>query len=845
MEARQPRGLLRVVTKSYSTRGFVMRLWTIALMAAASLAFTRQAGARADRISPNRYHVELTVDSRGLTRSNSPASVDLDFAKALENQGGSGRFDQHTIEVFAYDSSGKPVVFDAARRGYERYLLPWRIRKYYGTDRVTLTFVMPDHTRTRYAVYFDTVESGRGRPDRYPGLVGDGDLFQQGYGRRELGPSKFGDMCDFDGDGDLDLFEGGIEPFVYCYENLHDQLGENKLVERGRLTSNGALFIPSANPSSNRAWMTVTFYDWDGDGDQDFFPSVMDGPDYNHLLFFRNTTAAGSRLTFSKVGQMHTVGGQPLGRGDIAGWFPTPTFVEDWGGDGDGLVDIIMAKGGFLYLHRNLGPGGAHDYRLDDGVKLQAGGVDIEFKTPRVECVDIDGDGDLDLFASAHAEVYWYKNVGTRRKPRFAAPVLLASMRHHYGGLKVADFHGNDGLLDIAVGTFWHGNADGDQPKSYGGLLKNLGPLDNPTFKLVLADAGAPYTEQFQICDAGQQNGVRTLDWDGDGDNDLVVSSIDGFSLFYRNLTDNTWPVFAPVEKLSVGGPGGGPLRITGPEGGYGRLDVADWNNDGEQDLIVADEEARVTVFLNDGSGADPPTFRPGMALHANGKPIDGLGRGSVLVCDWNNDGKKDLIMGMAPKGNVSSPYHDWPYQDKDTDKKDDEGFLYYENVGSDAEPVLAYPSWIRAGGQIITYTRPNLGSSEDWDGDGVKDFIGCNFEDSIRFYRNVGSGRPNTEPLLAPAAGTILVQPFCKTQMISGADVVDWRGDGDFDILTGLGHGGSGLRFYERDYINDFVNDTRPTVTVTTPDTRPAGRADAPNENTDAGPFAGVSRRQ
>ena len=94
MEARQPRGLLRVVTKSYSTRGFVMRLWTIALMAAASLAFTRQAGARADRISPNRYHVELTVDSRGLTRSNSPASVDLDFAKALENQGGSGRFDQ-------------------------------------------------------------------------------------------------------------------------------------------------------------------------------------------------------------------------------------------------------------------------------------------------------------------------------------------------------------------------------------------------------------------------------------------------------------------------------------------------------------------------------------------------------------------------------------------------------------------------------------------------------------------------------------------------------------------------------------------------------------------------------
>ena len=51
-------------------------------------------------------------------------------------------------------------------------------------------------------------------------------------------------------------------------------------------------------------------------------------------------------------------------------------------------------------------------------------------------------------------------------------------------------------------------------------------------------------------------------------------------------------------------------------------------------------------------------------------------GRGSVVVCDWNNDGRKDLILGMTFKDNVSSPYYDWPYQDGDTDKTDDEGFL-------------------------------------------------------------------------------------------------------------------------------------------------------------------------
>jgi hypothetical protein len=58
-------------------------------------------------------------------------------------------------------------------------------------------------------------------------------------------------------------------------------------------------------------------------------------------------------------------------------------------------------------------------------------------------------------------------------------------------------------------------------------------------------------------------------------------------------------------------------------------------------------------------------------------------------------------------------------------------------------------------------------------------------------------------------------VEPFCKTQMISGVDVLDWRGDGDLDVITGQGHGGSGLRYYERDYINDFVNNTLPAVTV------------------------------
>ena len=51
--------------------------------------------------------------------------------------------------------------------------------------------------------------------------------------------------------------------------------------------------------------------------------------------------------------------------------------------------------------------------------------------------------------------------------------------------------------------------------------------------------------------------------------------------------------------------------------------------------------------------------------------------------------------------------------------------------------------------------------------------------------------------------------------QMISGVDVRDWNGDGDLDLLTGQGHGGSGLRFFERDYVEDLQRSTLPGVTI------------------------------
>lgn len=217
--------------------------------------------------SPNRYRVMLTVNPMSVIRRNSPISVDIDFSQLLSNIGAAGAFDKHTVEVIAYYPSGQPLMVDPYRVDHESFLLPHRIQSYYGMNKVTLSFMMPDHTYTQYAVYFDTVESGMGKPQRYTGLVGNGDFFREEYKRRDINASHFDQFVDFDNDGDLDLFKGGVEPFVYVYENT----GGNKFVDRGKLTSNGQVFeLPCS--VDKRSWMTVAFYDWDGDGDQDFFP---------------------------------------------------------------------------------------------------------------------------------------------------------------------------------------------------------------------------------------------------------------------------------------------------------------------------------------------------------------------------------------------------------------------------------------------------------------------------------------------------------------------------------------------------------------------------------------------
>jgi len=89
---------------------------------------------------------------------------------------------------------------------------------------------------------------------------------------------------------------------------------------------------------------------------------------------------------------------------------------------------------------------------------------------------------------------------------------------------------------------------------------------------------------------------------------------------------------------------------------------IVDWNEDGKKDLVVGNQESQVRVYLNTGSNAAPVFTNYTVVLSGSN-----LYRCSPEVCDLNRDGKKDLIIG------------------------ENEGYVsFYENIGSNAAPSFA-----------------------------------------------------------------------------------------------------------------------------------------------------------
>ncbi|MCP4728291.1 MAG: VCBS repeat-containing protein [bacterium] len=75
-------------------------------------------------------------------------------------------------------------------------------------------------------------------------------------------------------------------------------------------------------------------------------------------------------------------------------------------------------------------------------------------------------------------------------------------------------------------------------------------------------------------------------------------------------------------------------------------------------------------------------SFEKGVRIMSDGKPIDvDIGHSVPTVADWNNDGKKDLIVGQFGKGKIR----------------------LYLNNGTDSKPAFTGFEYLKAGGKMIS----------------------------------------------------------------------------------------------------------------------------------------------
>lgn len=142
------------------------------------------------------------------------------------------------------------------------------------------------------------------------------------------------------------------------------------------------------------------------------------------------------------------------------------------------------------------------------------------------------------------------------------------------------------------------------------------------------------------------------VDWDSDGDLDMVIGTFSG-QLFLRT---NTGTRKAPVwehgaTQVVAGGKGLKVDSHTAPV-------IADWDGDGLWDIVVGTSTGSVQFFKNTGS-SKKPAFAAGQILVSpkssmkfvtqylapGAMPTPGV-RAQICVTDYDGDGRLDLILG-------------------------------------------------------------------------------------------------------------------------------------------------------------------------------------------------------
>jgi len=290
--------------------------------------------------------------------------------------------------------------------------------------------------------------------------------------------------------------------------------------------------------------------------------------------------------------------------------------------------------------------------------------IDV-FGMPSPSFNDFDADGDLDLVCGEFLDGFThFQNTGTRAEPRYSAGVKLPVHMDLQMITPTAVDWDNDGDPDLICG-----DEDG-----------RVAFLENKEINDRIPDFAPPVYFQQEAADVkfGALAAPCSVDWDGDGDEDLVCGNTAGYIGFIENLDGGNPPVWAaPVllnQIVAEGATLGRQVKTirhaAGPRGsiqgpceakwGYTTLTVADWDNSGVPDVIVNDIWGRPTWYQDRNSTViddlGPPRYLQVNGTETPAKPswlwwtpdnnqLATEWRTTPCAVDWNDDGLMDLVM--------------------------------------------------------------------------------------------------------------------------------------------------------------------------------------------------------